>query len=162
MAQEKNSTEQVSDGDADEISLGVLRNLVGYHLRRATGAFASDFSRTLEGTGMRQVLFGILSVIDANPGTSQGIAGKALGIQRANMVTLISDLVDQGLANRRVSKTDRRAFELSITPAGTKMLAQCLKKIERHEARMLSDFNSEELATLLDLLSRIEAREPDS
>lgn len=137
----------------------MLCELAGYHIRRASGAFVSDFSHTLEGTGMRQVLFGILSVIDANPGISQGLAGKALGIQRANMVALINELVDGKLTERHVSKTDRRAFELSITPAGTAILAECLEKIARHEARMLSDFSAEERTTLFDLLSRIEARE---
>jgi len=146
--------------DLGHISLGALQNLAGYHLRRASGTFAADFSRTLEGTGMRQVLLGILSVIDANPGVNQGAAGRALGIQRANVVALINDLVERGLVDRRVSKSDRRAFELSITPAGEALLAQCLEKIAAHEERLLSDLSAEERATLFDLLSRIDVHGP--
>jgi DNA-binding MarR family transcriptional regulator len=146
----------------DQISMGALRQLAGYHLRRASSAFAADFARALAGTGMRQVLLGIMSVIDANPGISQGLAGNALGIQRANMVALINDLVDRGLVDRQVSKQDRRAFELSVTPAGKTLLSKCLAKIEVHEARMLADLDAGERETLFDLLSRIEAREPAS
>lgn len=147
-----------NDSDAEDISLGVLRDIAGYHLRRASAAFAADFSRAVEGTRIRQVLFGILAVVDANPGISQGPAGKMLGIQRANMVPLINELVDRDLIARRVSQTDRRAFELSITATGSAMLAECLAKIETHEASLMDDFTEQERQTLFDLLSRIDAR----
>lgn len=137
------------------VALGALSELAGYHLRRASGVFAADFTRVLEGTGMRQVLLGILAVVDANPRVSQGVAGKLLGIQRANMVVLINDLVDRGLVAREASMQDRRAFELSTTAAGRALLAQCLERIAEHEARLLGVLSAAEREILLDLLSRI-------
>ena len=142
-----------------EASLGVLEGLVGYHIRRASSAFAIDFSRAIGGTGMRQVLFGILSVVGANPGINQGGAGRALGIQRANMVSLMNELVDAGLLDRRTATEDRRAFALNLSPAGEAMLADCLDRIEVHESEMLADFTAAERRTLIALLTRIEARE---
>ena len=139
--------------------LGVLSELAGYHLRRASGAFAADFARVLDGTGMRQVLFGILSVVSANPGINQGAVGRGLGIQRANMVALINELVDLGLVERRISDDDRRAFALSTSPAGARMLAECLSRIRSHEEEMLSDLSAAERATLIALLTKVEAKE---
>ena len=139
--------------------VGVLRDLVGYHLRRATNVMATDFARAVAGTGMRQVPFGILSVLAANPGIKQGSAGESLGIQRANMVALINQLVDAGLVDRQVSPEDRRAFSLTLTPEGEKVHADCLARIRAHEDTLLSDFSDAERQTLLQLLSRIEARE---
>ena len=55
----------------DPVDLGALTSLVGYHLRRASSVFAVDFTRALEGTGMRQVPFGIMSVVGANPGSTR-------------------------------------------------------------------------------------------
>ena len=54
-----------------EPTIGVLQDLAGYHLRRAANAFAADFAQALEGTGVRQVLFGILVVVAANPGINR-------------------------------------------------------------------------------------------
>ncbi len=143
----------------DGVELGVLADLAGYHLRRASGAFAADFVRALDGTGMRQVLFAILSVVAANPDINQGAVGRALGIQRANMVSLINELVDAALVERRVSPDDRRAFALRLSVAGQAKLDDCITRIHEHEEAMLSDLAAPDRAQLIALLSRIEAKE---
>ncbi|MEO9133236.1 MAG: MarR family transcriptional regulator [Sphingomonas sp.] len=144
--------------DDEEAPLGVLEQLAGYHLRRASGAFGADFARAVEGTGMRQVLFGILSVVGANPGINQGAAGRSLGIQRANMVTLINQLADVGLLDRQTAADDRRALALSLTAAGETMLEECLARIEVHEEHMLAGLTAAERRTLIGLLTKIEGR----
>lgn len=137
--------------------IGRLSSLVGYHLRRASGAFALDFREAVGGTGMRQVLVGVLAVVEANPGVKQGTVGALLGIKPANMVSLINELIDQGLIERVVTPDDRRAFALSITSAGVAILTECLGRISEHEERMLDPLTPDERATLLALLARIEA-----
>jgi DNA-binding MarR family transcriptional regulator len=139
--------------------LGRLDELVGYHLRRASSVFGADFVRAIADEGLRQVPFAILSVISANPGIRQGAAGKALGIQRANMVALINELVDAGHVDRQPSEEDRRAFALSLTPAGAAALARCTDRLIDHENQLLADFSKSERATLIALIRRIEARE---
>ena len=152
-------SDDVIMAETDEAALGVLEGLVGYHIRRASSVFATDFSRALAGTGMRQVLFGILSVVGANPGINQGAAGRSLGIQRANMVSLMNELVDAGLLDRKTAAEDRRAFALNLSAAGEAMLMACLARIEAHEREMLVDFSAAERRTLIALLTKIEARE---
>ena len=108
---------------------------------------------------MRQVLFGILSIIDANPGINQGNVGKALGIQRANMVSLVNELTDAGLVRREVAADDRRAFSLRLTDNGRAKMKECLARIHRHEKQVLSSLSDAERESLIDLLTRIEATE---
>ena len=84
-----------------------------------------------------------------------------LGIKRANMVSLINELVDKGLIDRTVDANDRRAFSLKPTDAGAAALEDAVQRIAAHEKRMLSDLSAEEQATLLDLLGRIERRAPE-
>lgn len=144
----------------EHIAVGPLGPLVGYHLRRAFGAFSADFATAMDGTNMRQVLVGILSVVSGSPGINQGAVGRVLGIKRANMVSLINELVDAGLISRVVDASDRRAFSLEITDSGAAMLDDCLKRIDAHETRMLAGFSDAERAMLLELLGRIERREP--
>lgn len=139
-------------------SVGVLDELIGYHLRRASAVFATDFARMIEGTDMRQVLFGILSVVRENPGINQGTVGRTLGIQRANMVAPVNDLAERGLIERKADKEDRRAFSLALTPKGAALFDDVLARIRAHEEAMLSDLSIGERATLIDLLGRIEAR----
>ncbi|MFN4096080.1 MAG: MarR family winged helix-turn-helix transcriptional regulator, partial [Sphingomonas sp.] len=98
----------------EQEQVGALGPLVGYHLRRAFGAFAADFANAMDGTGMRQVLVGILAVVSGSPGINQGAVGRVLGIKRANMVSLINELVDMKLIERVVDTSDRRAFSLTV------------------------------------------------
>ncbi len=135
-----------------------LGRLVGYRLRRASAVFASDFAITLEGTGIRQIPMGILAVVADNPGINQGTVGRLLGIKRANMVPLINELIEAGLIVRETDPSDRRAFTLAMSPAGSAMLADCVRRIEAHEVRLLDGFTAAERAMLLNLLERIEQR----
>jgi DNA-binding MarR family transcriptional regulator len=135
-----------------------LGRLVGYRLRRASAVFASDFAVTLDGTGVRQIPMGILAVVADNPGINQGTVGRLLGIKRANMVPLINELIEGGLIVRETDPTDRRAFTLTMSVAGTQLLTECIARIEAHEDRLLAGFSEAEKATLLDLLERIEQR----
>lgn len=139
--------------------LGSLDGLVGYHLRRAFTVVGADFTRAVAETEMRQVLFGILSIIARWPGINQGNVGRLLGIQRANMVSLVGELVHRGLVLRETAREDRRAFALSLTPDGEAMVKRCFALIAEHEARLLSDLSAAERAMLIELLRRIEAKE---
>lgn len=145
--------------EASVLNFGVLDELVGYHLRRASGVFAADFARAVGETGMRQVLLGILSIIQANPGINQGNVGRALGIQRANMVSLVNELVDGGFVLRETASEDRRAFALTLLPAGEAMALACQARIRAHEDGLLADLSKDERATLIALLGRIAAKE---
>ena len=121
---------------SDRESIGVLTPLVGYHLRRASGAFSVDYAAAMDGTGLRQVPFAVLSVIAANSGINQGAVGRVLGIKRANMVALINELIDKGLVDRTTDPVDRRAFALTLTATGADVLNDCVARIEAHEQRM--------------------------
>ena len=149
----------LAEENVSSVDVGELGELAGYHLRRANNVFQAHFAQTMEGTGIRQVLFGILSVDARNPGINQGSVGRALGIQRANMVALINELVDSELIDRQVSPDDRRAFALSLTEAGQSAFNDNLARIRAHEERLLAGLDARERDTLLVLLGKIEARE---
>lgn len=139
-------------------ALGVLDELAGYHLRRASTAFMNDFARVVEGMGIRQVPFAIMAVIESHPGIRQGEVGERLGIQRANMVALVNELVEAGWVERRPSPADRRALALEMTPAGRKTFRDALGKIRHHEEAMLSGLSPAEREALIALLRQLSQR----
>lgn len=140
-------------------AIGPLDDLIGYHLRRGYAIMSADFAQTFSGTAMRQSLFGILSVISANPDINQGQVGKVLGIQRTNMVALVNELVDLGLVTRRLAQKDRRAFSLNLTEHGSEILIATLDRIRLHEKRILQRLTPRERATLGSLLRKIQSDE---
>lgn len=151
------STASVDAADPD-IDTQFLDNLVGYWLRRASNVMAADFTRAVqEAGGLRSVLVSILAVVSANPGIGQTQLGRALNIQRANMVPLLSTLIDEGLIRREASAEDKRVFELYLTPEGTAKLETTQTLILAHEKRLLSVLTAKERQTLIGLLAKVTA-----
>jgi DNA-binding MarR family transcriptional regulator len=137
--------------------LGPLGSLVGYHLRRASAAFAPD-PRKAKKVGMRPGQFGILAIVASNPGINQTSVGNALGIQRANMVALVDELADKGWLKRSLVAEDRRVRQLSLTSAGRRKLESISRRLKKAETKALGDLTTGEREILLDLLDRIASR----
>ena len=133
----------------------VLEGLVGYRLRRAATVFMTDFRRAMGDSPVRPVLFAMLAIVAENPGINQTSLGRALGIQRANLVPLVNELLERALIERQPAANDKRAFALVLSDAGRDMLTTCTARINAHEERMLARLSAAERTQLLDLLARI-------
>ena len=98
--------------------VGALGQMTGYALRRAQISVFEDFIATIAETGLRPAQFSVLVLLDQTPGLTQSAVAAALGIQRANFVTLINELERRGLARREPSLTDKRSHALQLTDKG--------------------------------------------
>ncbi len=110
-----------------------LESRLGYQLRRASAVMMADLARELSDLDMRPAEVTTLLVIAENPDCSQTEVGQALAIKRANMVPIISRLMERGLVDRR--RLDGRSHALTLTSAGQAIAKEALARIDRHEAR---------------------------
>ena len=141
-----------------EFDTQLLDGLIGYRLRRASNVMAAEFARDVqEASGLRSVQASILAVIGANPGIGQTQLGRVLNIQRANMVPLLSTLIDGDLICREASADDKRVFELYLTEKGSAKLEDTVAMILAHENRVLSVLTDSERRILTGLLAKIAA-----
>jgi DNA-binding MarR family transcriptional regulator len=132
-----------------------LNGLICYALRRAQLAIFADFNQALASLNLRPSQFAVLTLIDQNPGTSQSSVSDALGIQKANFVSLIAELANRGLVRRRKSETDARTYSLGLTPRGRLLLENAAKLQSVHEARVIAKIGTEGRVQLLSLLERV-------
>ncbi len=123
-----------------------LDRLLGYQLRRASAVMMADLARELADLEMRPAEVTALLVIGENPGCSQTEVGQVLGIKRANMVPIISRLMDRDLIDRE--RADGRSHALRVTETGAAVVADALARIERHEARFSELFDAKTLDAL--------------
>ncbi len=131
---------------------GVLPGLVGYRLRLAQQRVFRDFAGSVPGVSPGQV--GMLVLIEANPGVTQGRLAAAMGLDRSTMVGLVDALEARALIERRRGE-DRRTNRLSLTRAGRLLLAQAKRRIARHEKRVAARLSTAERAQLLALLDKL-------
>jgi DNA-binding MarR family transcriptional regulator len=134
-----------------------LTGYIGYALRRAQGVIFADFNHALAEFDLRPVQFAVLLMIDQNPGASQSSVSLALGIQKANFVATIADLVKRGVVRRRKSDTDGRTYSLSLTRGGRLLLQHASQVQSLHEARITERIGKEGRLQLLGLLDRLAA-----
>ncbi len=137
------------------VDLGMLRSLLGYHLRRAQVAVFQHFAQSMGAADITPGQFGVLTVIDANPGLSQVQLGQALGIDRSTVVAMIDRLEARGFVIRAPAPHDRRSHALRLGPAGIAALRDLVERVRAHERAIAGDLDAEEQALLIRLLDRI-------
>lgn len=137
------------------VDWGMLDDLVGFHLRRAQSVVFEHFMHSMKGQKVSPGQFGVLILIEENPGLNQSGLANALGIERSTMVAVITVLEERGLVKRTESKADRRSYVLSLTSQGQDLLNTVKARVRDHEAEITQALNTSEKQTLLDLLKKI-------
>lgn len=137
----------------------LLPELIGYGLRRTQLAVFQHFARSMsQAMGVDRVSpgeFGVLVLIDANPGINQTALAEAVGADRSTMVPILDRLERRGLVERRPVPGDRRAHALALGDVGRKRMEEFRATVREHERRIGGDLSASERATLLDLLRRL-------
>ncbi|MEO6153047.1 MAG: MarR family transcriptional regulator [Croceibacterium sp.] len=125
----------------------------GYALRRAANATAAELAGLLSKLGLRQSDASALILIGANPGVTASAIGRALDIQRANMVPLLKKLEDGGLISR--APIDGKSRGLDLTTRGRDRLDDARRVIEAFEAELLARVPAAHRAHLLPALEAL-------
>jgi DNA-binding MarR family transcriptional regulator len=143
-------------GEETELDMGLLEQSVGYRLRRAQLAIFARVTRDLQALELRPGQVGVLTLIERNPGLTQAEVCGALGIQRANLVTLINSLEARGIVERQAVADDRRSNALVVTERGKRLLrkaAEAHRSAEAAITRRLGVQGRDRLLAMLDLLA---------
>jgi DNA-binding MarR family transcriptional regulator len=131
-----------------------LPQLLGYQLRLAQRAIFADFAESI-GADMSPGLFGILVIIEANPGLKQSELAVAAHLDRSSIVPVVDKLEARNLVERRSSSADRRVNGLWLTEPGSALLRKLKRRVAGHERRLARDLTEQERGQLVALLGKI-------
>jgi DNA-binding MarR family transcriptional regulator len=98
---------------------------------------------------------GLLRQIVLHPASNQQQLAGRLGLLPSRVVSFLDDLEDQGVVRRVRSTTDRRQYELQLTPAGESLFQRLQMVSQLHDAEITGSLSVEERRTLVALLQRI-------
>lgn len=101
----------------------------------------------------------LLRLVAAEEGRSQRALGEQMRLPPSRMVSLIDELEDRGLLERRSVPGDRRIRALHLTAEGRRALDRVLRVSAEHEAAMCEGLGGPEREQLIALLSRIAAQQ---
>jgi DNA-binding MarR family transcriptional regulator len=94
-----------------------LSRYTGYLVRRAQQVHAALWQRELN-SEVTSVQFGVLSLLDQNPGIDQRSLGELLQLDRSTVADVVLRLETRGYIGRNRDVADRRRKILSLTDAG--------------------------------------------
>jgi MarR family transcriptional regulator, transcriptional regulator for hemolysin len=108
--------------------------------------------------------FSILVILDSEKGKcSQQHISNLLGTDKATMVRMIDYLVEKDCVTREDDPSDRRAYNIRLTPKGKKMLPRIHKGMKTLNDNTLKGLSAKEKALfgrILDRMYRNLVREP--
>lgn len=89
-------------------------------------------------------------------GQPQCDLARAIGVEAPSLVRTLDQLSDQGLIERRPCPHDRRTKRVYLTESAMPMLEQIVSIADQARTEILEGLSPQEVATLEDLLNRIE------
>jgi len=129
----------------DTDSLGFLLSDVSRLLRRT-------FQQRMESSELTFVQARVLVNVSRYEGIRQVDLAELLELQPIALVHLIDQLADSGLVERRVDPTDRRAYQLFLTPAAAPHLAAIKQIGAAIQVEMLHGLNKQQADLVLSSL----------
>jgi DNA-binding MarR family transcriptional regulator len=103
--------------DHDEAAIAVLRQF-----RQVFNAVKSHFQQVEKTVGMGGAQVWALSVVREQPGIGVGALARAMSIHQSTASNLVRTLIDREMLVAVKQGADRRAVQLSLLPAGARVL----------------------------------------
>lgn len=123
----------MSDSESEPYRLAASAS----HLLHRAEQLAADRFAQLVGEAVTLRQFAVLAAIAEHPGLSQSDLVRATGIDRSTLADLMNRLVKRGLADRKESPSDGRAYSVDLTPAGVALLKNATQHARAADAAIL-------------------------
>ena len=150
-----------AEGLVSQAELAKLEAFVGYNLRRAAARQRERFRSVFDRYEIRPVQLTVLALIRESMPLKQSELGKSLEMKRANVVTVLDELIQRGLVGRELADNDRRSYVLFLTPSGKRLTNKLLTLHDKLEQDLARSFGQKELSKLVDLLRAFRQLDPN-
>src|SRR4051812_44649261 len=124
------------------MSLNLFYSRAGHLIRRLNQISVAIFLEETAALGLTTVQYSALNVIEREPRIDQVTLSSMVAFDKTTLVKVLNRLVDKGLITRKLSATDRRRHELTVTPEGRDIIRRIIPMIDRSEERILAPLNS--------------------
>lgn len=128
---------------------------LGFLLADVSRLMRRTFKQRLEGSSLTLAEARALVYVSRNEGVRQVDLAELLEIQPITLARLIDELADAGLVERRAVPTDRRAYQIYLTPAAEPHLAAIKRVGASMQADALKDLDESQVAIVFQALSKM-------
>jgi MarR family transcriptional regulator, lower aerobic nicotinate degradation pathway regulator len=144
----------VEPGSIDDVPAR-LRQWPTWLLGRVHGDAKRMIAPQLAERGLHLHHYAVLACIAEFAPLSQQQVCDRLGLDRADMVTVVDQLQAQELVSRARDTADRRRYILAVTPQGRNKLAEADEIVAEVTSEFFGALTADEVATLTSLARRV-------
>ncbi len=131
-----------------------LTGNLGWLLDQASHVYATEIAAALAPLGLGSRGYCVLASASRGDLTQTELA-KLIGLDKTTMVVTVDELERAGLAERKLSSTDRRARVIEVTSAGRRKVAEAERIIERVQTDVLESLPAGERGAFVSALTRL-------
>jgi DNA-binding MarR family transcriptional regulator len=124
-------------------------------LRRITRAIDLHSKQLMAACGLTGPQLVCLRTIGRETPLSLGQLARAVSLSQATVTGIVDRLVDRGLVRRRRVQSDRRSVSISITDAGSELIASAPSPLQERFSSRLAALSEEDRAALSAALDRV-------
>jgi len=125
---------------------------LGFLLDRVAHSLSRSFAEVLVPAEFSATALGLLTALRRWEPMTQSELASFLGVERQQALHLVNRLADRGLVVRSPHRTDARAWDVRITPAGRQAHDEALVTVREHERATFSVLDEDQPRTLAELL----------
>lgn len=135
---------------------------LGYFLSTARNVLAARMDRAVEPLGLTSSQIGVILLLWFGRARTPYEMSRALSYDTGSMTRMLDRLEKKGFVERQRSNADRRVVELALTAHGREAARQLPALIDAVLREQLHGFSAEDVATLVRLLQRFIANDPQT
>ncbi|MFB7242106.1 MarR family transcriptional regulator [Streptomyces populi] len=132
-----------------------IQSLPSWLAGRVAARGRSLVADAIAGEGLRLSHHAVLATVSEYGPVAQADVVRRLGFDAKDVVLLLNDLEEAGLAVREPDPRDRRKNAVTVTPKGVRTLERCAESAERANAVLLAPLDAAESEQLVALLTRV-------
>ena len=130
---------------------------IGLRLARTARTVTGAFDRAMADAGSSGPTWQVLVLVRSRQWGTQAQMAEAMGITGATLTHHLAGLEKQGLVRRWRDDGNRRVQRVELTEAGSELFDRLREVAVAHDQRLRALLSEDELATLAELLDRLDA-----
>jgi DNA-binding MarR family transcriptional regulator len=142
------------EDESKGLDWGLLAGSVGPRVRVLRNALTARSIAVSAPHGLPTGSLTVLSLVAANPGSSQTALAHRAGLNKSALVGIMDQLEQNGLITRDRSATDRRRYGVTVTAQGEEAMQALFAAVDSEEKPVRDALGAADMDVLLALLDR--------
>lgn len=134
---------------------GFVDDYLAYLLARASHRISSEFHDVVEASGLSLLEWRVMASLSGKDTLSVGELADIVLAKQPTVTKLVGRMAEAGWVQRCDAPLDKRQSLVSLTAAGRRKVKPLLLKARAHEAQVMSDIGSRQVAQLKHVLEHL-------